>query len=66
MLAGMPEMGTRCHFRSPDTAGIRMWSIHGFENHLIFYRPLENGIDVVRVIHGARDIQSIFAHDPDE
>ena len=24
LLAGMPEMGTRCHFRSPDTTGIRM------------------------------------------
>jgi len=66
LLGGMPEMGTQCHFQSPGTTGIRMWSIRGFENYLIFYRPLAGGIDVVRVIHGARDIQSIFARDPDD
>lgn len=25
-------------------------------NYLIFYRPIEDGIAVVRVLHGARDI----------
>ena len=24
-------------------------------NYLIFYRPVENGVEIVRVIHGARD-----------
>jgi len=24
--------------------------------YLVFYLPIENGIDVIRVIHGARDI----------
>ncbi|MBW3599342.1 MAG: type II toxin-antitoxin system RelE/ParE family toxin [Planctomycetes bacterium] len=28
--------------------------------YLIFYRSIEGGIEVVRVIHGARDIYSIF------
>jgi toxin ParE1/3/4 len=37
-----------------------MWSIRGFQNYIVFYRPLEDGVDVVRVIHGARDIQAIF------
>ena len=25
-------------------------------NHLIFYRPIDDGIELVRVLHGARDI----------
>jgi toxin ParE1/3/4 len=25
-------------------------------NYLIFYRPIQNGIALVRVLHGARDI----------
>ena len=50
-LARKPEMGTRCDFRSPEASGVRMWSIHGFQNYIIFYRPLEDGIDVVRVIY---------------
>ena len=66
LLASMPEMGTLCEFRSPEAAGIRFWSIRGFENHLVFYRSLKDGIDVVRVIHGARDIQAIFTDDSAE
>ena len=28
--------------------------------YMIFYRKIEDGIEVVRVIHGARDIPSLF------
>ncbi len=29
-------------------------------NHVVFYRKAENGIQVIRVLHGARDIDAIF------
>jgi toxin ParE1/3/4 len=29
-------------------------------NYIIFYRSLEDGIQIIRVIHGARDIQELF------
>jgi hypothetical protein len=29
-------------------------------NFMIFYHPLSNGIEIVRVLHGARDIESLF------
>ena len=61
LLAGMPELGTLCRFKSPQAAGLRVWPIKAFENYLIFYRPTTEGIDVIRVIHGARDIESIFS-----
>ena len=56
---------------SPD-AGIRWSSIHNrltdllvskvkrFPNHLIFYRPCDEGIEVVRVLHRARNIEQLF------
>ncbi len=55
-LAGMPGVGER--WRSPERrlAELRVSRIHGFENHLVFYRPIEDGIEIVRVLHGARDI----------
>jgi toxin ParE1/3/4 len=28
--------------------------------YVIFYRPMENGIEVVRVLHGARDLPPLF------
>ena len=57
----MPEMGIVCRFANPQTAGLRMWTIRGFENRVIFYRPVAGGIDVVRVIHASRDIERIFS-----
>jgi toxin ParE1/3/4 len=29
-------------------------------NYLLFYRPLRNGIELVRVLHGARDLKRAF------
>jgi plasmid stabilization system protein ParE len=37
--------------------------VKGFESYLVFYLPLEAGIDVVRVLHGARDIDRVFAQE---
>jgi toxin ParE1/3/4 len=28
--------------------------------YVVFYLPLDDGIDVVRVLHGARDIETVF------
>jgi hypothetical protein len=36
-------------------------AIAGFKQDLIFYRLLPDGIEIVRVLHGARDIGSILA-----
>jgi toxin ParE1/3/4 len=29
-------------------------------NYAVLYLPLTNGIDVIRVLHGARDIETVF------
>src|SRR5436853_321926 len=59
-LAGMPEMGSLLELPNPALAGIRVWRVRGFKNYLIFYRPLSDGIRVLRVLHAARDIESIL------
>ena len=41
--------------------GLRRVPVKGFEKYLVFYLPRHNGVDVVRVLHGARDIDSLFA-----
>ena len=33
---------------------------HPVGNYLIFYFPLEDGIDIIRVLHGSRDIERLF------
>lgn len=34
-----------------------------YGRYLIFYYPLKNGVEISRVIHSARDIETIFASD---
>jgi toxin ParE1/3/4 len=33
-------------------------------NYVIFYRPTQDGIEVARVLHGARDIDAMFRAKP--
>ena len=56
----MPELGQRQEFGRKELAGLRVWQVQGFENYLIFYRPIERGIEVLRVLHAARDIGAAF------
>ena len=62
-LAAMPEMGPAKHLKNPRFAGMRFWPIKGFTNYLIFYKPTSEGIEVVRLLHGARDIERVFEQD---
>jgi hypothetical protein len=40
-----------------------MGIVKGFENYLIFYRPLETHIELIRVPHTAQDRDSILDAD---
>jgi toxin ParE1/3/4 len=53
-------MGTSRPFDHPTLAGLRSWRIKDFASYLVFSIPTEAGIEVVRVLHGARDIERIF------
>ena len=59
-LAKMPGMGRIRRFPHPELGGLRSWAIPGFERYLIFYRALPDGIEVIRVLHGMRDLDRIF------
>jgi plasmid stabilization system protein ParE len=41
---------------------LRKTLIAGFPKHLLFYRFDEQEVFVVRVIHGARDLERLFSH----
>lgn len=52
--ADHPEIGARCEEYAPNLRHFTVW------NYAIFYRPVENGIELIRIIHGARDIPNLF------
>ena len=59
-LARTPAMGLVCEYRGARGKGLRRWRVKGFENYLIFYRALPELIEIVRVLHGARDLKRMF------
>ncbi|MFY9341820.1 MAG: type II toxin-antitoxin system RelE/ParE family toxin [Planctomycetota bacterium] len=63
LLQARPRAGRVCQFRSPRARGLRSWVVRGFENWLIFYRAGRGDIEVVRFVHGARDIPRLLDQD---
>jgi toxin ParE1/3/4 len=60
LLLKHPELGSGRRFERSELAGVRSFPVKGFDKHLSFYRPTEWGIEVLRVLHGARDLGTIF------
>jgi toxin ParE1/3/4 len=60
MLAANPGLGRPRRFRNPRLHNVRSRRITGFENYLIFYRTVTDGIQVNHVYHGARDIEALL------
>jgi toxin ParE1/3/4 len=53
-------VGTLCSFRLPALHGVRRVAIPRFPKHLIFYRFDDDEIFILRVVHGARDLERLF------
>lgn len=65
-LSTTPAIGAEYSFQNPRLVGIRRWFIPGFKNHLIFYRVTDTAVEIVRVLHGAQNIEAILAEDEDD
>jgi toxin ParE1/3/4 len=46
--------------------GLRSWPVKEFEDVRIYYLAQEDGVRVVRVLHGRRDINKILDREADE
>lgn len=62
-LLNYPQIGRVRQFVNIP-AELRQWQVKGFSDYLIFYRLLNDNlsltIEVLRVIHGARDLVALF------
>lgn len=55
-LADSPfKLGRSCEGLHPDLRR------HNFKRYAIVYRPVEDGIELVGVFHGSRELEAIFA-----
>ncbi|WP_169979104.1 type II toxin-antitoxin system RelE/ParE family toxin [Tautonia rosea] len=60
-LARQPGLGTRYELESDVVGELRVFPVTRFRKHLIFYRSIDGGIELVRVLHGAREIHPLLA-----
>jgi toxin ParE1/3/4 len=57
LLAGL---GSRFRVSNPRLQGLRFWPVRGFAEHIVFYRNTGEAIEIVRVLHGKRDLDPIL------
>jgi toxin ParE1/3/4 len=55
-----PRSGSPCSFKASELRGVRRIGIAGFPRHLVFYQAEKDTLMILRVIHGARDLESLF------
>lgn len=59
-LAELPTLGRIWESQEKQLEGVRVWRVKAFEKHHIFCRLTESGIEVLHVLHGARDLPPIL------
>ncbi len=59
-LATQPEMGWHARLKNPLLASLRVFRVSGFEKILVLYRPSPHGVEILRVIHGSRNIIALL------
>ncbi len=59
-LAELPAIGKLSGFSHPQLTDIRQYPIKGFRNYLVFYRIQSETVEILRVLHGAQDLEPIF------
>ncbi len=63
-LESMPGLGAVCPLRNPRMQDVRQWRVRGFNNYVVFYRPVDGGVEILRVLRGSRDLSNILEGTP--
>ena len=59
LLASHPLIGQA--YPHPKHPELRVWSLgRRFRNYAVFYQPTANGVEIVRVLHGAQDLPRVL------
>ena len=60
LLATQPNMGWCSRLERPELKQLRVFRVKGFEKTLILYRPRPDGVEILRVVHGSRNLQALL------
>lgn len=60
LLLEHPGAGHLRDFGSARSRGVRSWVVQGFQAYVILYRASGDDLEIVRVVHGARDLPGLL------
>ena len=58
-LKEFPGIGSVWSANDPRLSGMRVVPVSPYRNYLIFFRPIEDLVEIYRVVHGARNLDRI-------
>jgi toxin ParE1/3/4 len=59
-LAKMPKIGKVTKLTNSRFDEVRQWRIRSFAEYLIFYQVKDTTVEVLRVLHGSRDLAEVL------
>ncbi|MGC1394270.1 MAG: type II toxin-antitoxin system RelE/ParE family toxin [Coleofasciculaceae cyanobacterium] len=61
-LLRVPGIGKVVRLVSVRMGEVRQWRIKDFQEYLVFYRIVDERVEILRVLHGARDLEGILTN----
>ena len=65
-LGKMPQSGKKSYLPNNRLQNIRQLTLKGFKKYLVFYQIIPTGVEIIRVLHGSREIEAILENDSQE
>jgi plasmid stabilization system protein ParE len=59
-LLEQPKIGACRDLSNPQLSGMRMHRVRSFDHEYIYYRPREDGIEIIRVLRDQQNIADIL------
>jgi len=63
LLDSMPGIGKPQPVRNPTLQGLRSRVVQGFKKYVVFYLETDDGVEIVRVLYGSRDVLAILENE---
>jgi toxin ParE1/3/4 len=60
-LRQMPQIGRVSQLVVSRLGEIRQWRLKGFKDYLVFYQVQDDLVDILRILHGTRDLEDILS-----
>lgn len=60
LLAAQPNMGWSLRLQRPGLETMRVFRAKGFKRILVLYSPLMDGVEILRVVHGSRNLEALL------